>query len=522
MANLLYFILMNRIAKIYPYVKLIFIIGIALPNISNGVRKSEIRRPNIIIVISDDHPYQIISAYGSAIAKTPQIDRIAKEGAIFQHAYVTNSICGPSRAVFLTGKYSHKNGFKDNDFSRFDSSQQTFMKLLGQSGYQTAWIGKWHLVSNPRGFDYWTVLPDQGRYYNPEFISMDGSKYVAGGYATNVIEDYAEKWIGQRDQSKPFCLVIGHKAPHRTWIPDTLDLGLYDSHQFALPSNFYDDYTNRKVAQKNNLTIDKTIQLDYDLKVNTKEFDKDFYTDKQRERLKKYYKSVSDEFNAKNLSGKELIEWKYQRYMVDFLNTSHSIDRNMGRLLDYLDAHHLAENTLVIYMSDQGAYLGEHGWIDKRWMYEESFRTPMLMRYPGKIKPGTSYGQMILNLDLAPTLLEVSGVAVPEDMQGESMVKLFDDKKKILHDAVYYHYYEPNHKVPPHLGIKTDRYKLIYFYDQLNSWEFYDIENDPQEMKNGINDKKNARIIEQMKKRLLKLIDEYDDQEAKVKLKGGL
>lgn len=480
------------------------------------------KRPNIIVIISDDHPYQIISAYGSKIAKTPNIDRLYKEGAIFQRSYVTNSICGPSRAVFLTGKYSHKNGFKDNDFSSFDGSQQTFIKLLGQSGYQTAWIGKWHLGSLPEGFSYWTILPDQGRYYNPEFIGMDGGKYVAKGYASNVIEDFSEDWINKRDKEKPFCLVIGHKAPHRTWIPDTLDLGMYDTKKFPLPTSFYDDYKGRRTAGENHLSISETIQLDYDLKVNTKEFDKDFYDEKVRSRLKKYYSAVSEDFESKKLTGRDLIEWKYQRYMIDFLNTSNSVDRNVGKLLSCLDKNKLMENTIVIYMSDQGSYLGEHGWIDKRWMYEESFRTPMLIRYPGVIKPGTSYGQMVMNLDIASTLLEVADVKIPKDLQGESLVLIFTNPRKTIHDAIYYHYYEPNHKVPPHIGIKTSRYKLIYFYETTKAWEFYDEEKDPQELYNGIDDKENAQVIKELKKQLDFLIDKYDDQEAKDKLKQGL
>ncbi len=393
----------------------------------NGIAQ---QRPNIVLIISDDHAYQAISAYGSNLVQTPNIDRIANEGAIFKKAYVTNSICGPSRATIITGKYSNKNGFKDNEHSSFDGSQNTFIKELTKSGYQTAWIGKWHLETQPQGFTYWQILPGQGQYYNPDFLMMDGSTKRLDGYASNVIEDVSETWLNKRDTSKPFCLVIGHKATHRTWMPDTADLGMFDNKTFYLPHNFYDDYAGRQAAAVQDMTIEKTMIMGYDLKIfqneeaENKEGSIKRMNAAQRKKFDEYYQPIIADFKSKNLSGKALTEWKYQRYMKDYLSTAASLDRNLGRTLDYLDKNNLAGNTIVIYMSDQGFYLGEHGWFDKRWMYEESFRTPMVMRYPGVVKRGTVNNDMVMNLDIAPTVLSAAGVHIPNDMQGESYMPL--------------------------------------------------------------------------------------------------
>jgi arylsulfatase A-like enzyme len=476
-------------------------------------------QPNILIIISDDHAYQSISAYGSKLAKTPNIDRLAKEGALFNKAYVTNSICGPSRAVILTGKYSHKNGFKDNVNFTFDGSQQTFVKELGKAGYQTAWIGKWHLTSLPQGFDFWQVFPGQGEYYNPDLIMMDGKKKRYEGYASNLVEDFSEDWLNNRDTTKPFCLVIGHKAAHRTWLPDIQDLGRYDDVQFPLPANFYDDYKNRDAAAVQDMSISKSMRMDYDLKMKMNDSAKLGFarlTPAQRKIIEPYYQKIEDDLKGKNLSGNALTEWKFQRYMKDYLNTAQSIDRNIGRTLEYLDKHHLKENTIVIYMSDQGFYLGEHGWFDKRWMYEESFRTPMLARFPGVIKPGTTFNQMVMNLDIAPTMLDIAGVAIPKDMQGISMKPLFAKQNAPWRNELYYHYYEnTEHKVSPHFGIKTNPYKLIRFYERVNGWELYDLQKDPHEMNNIYGKKGYEKITAQLKQQLNKLIDQYDDQDAK-------
>jgi arylsulfatase A-like enzyme len=477
------------------------------------------KKPNIIIIVSDDHAYQAISAYGSKLTKTPGIDRIAKEGVIFKKAYVTNSICGPSRAVILTGKYSHKNGFKDNVTTRFDSSQNTFIKELTKSGYQTAWIGKWHLQALPEGFTFFQVFPGQGSYYNPDVIMMDKSVKRIPGYASNVTEDLSEAWLNERDKSKPFCLVIGHKAPHRMWQPDTVDLGRFDSVTFPLPPNFYDDYKGREAARVQDMSIDKTMRMDYDLKMfdsTIREFSVLRMNDAQRRKSDAYYAAIYKDFKSKNLSGQALVEWKYQRYMKDYLSTAASMDRNIERTLDYLDRNGLAQNTIVIYVSDQGFYLGEHGWFDKRFMYEESFRTPMVMRYPGKIKAGSTSNDLVMNLDIGPTILEAAGVKVPGDMQGKSFLPLVTGKKLPWRDAIYYHYYEKGeHSVSPHFGVSTKRYKLIRFYNVVNSWELYDMQKDPREMNNVYGKKGMEAVTADMKIRLSGLIDHYEDDDAK-------
>ncbi|MFN8252790.1 MAG: sulfatase [Ferruginibacter sp.] len=481
------------------------------------------QRPNIVLIVSDDHAYQTISAYGSKLTHTPNIDRIAKEGAIFNKAYVTNSICGPSRAVILTGKYSHKNGFKDNDNSRFDGSQNTFIKELTKSGYQTAWIGKWHLESEPLGFTFWQILPGQGHYYNPDFLLINGGRKRAEGYVANIVEDIAEEWLDKRDTTKPFCLVIGHKNTHRSWLPDTSDLGLFDKTIFPLPNNFYDDYTGREAAKIQDMTIAKTMVMGYDLKMFDKEEDanKEGSTSRmnatQKEKFMNYYNAINKELKEKNLSGSALTEWKYQRYMKDYLATAASLDRNIGRTLDYLDKHGLTNKTIVIYVSDQGFYMGEHGWFDKRFMYEESFRTPMMMRYPGVVKAGSINNSLVMNLDIAPTLLQAAGVPIPVDIQGKSFLPLVINHKEKGRDALYYHYYETTvHNVSPHFGVKTKQYKLIRFYEKVNSWELYDLKKDKNEMKNVYGQKGYEKITAILKKWLKELIAEYEDEEANV------
>ncbi len=475
-------------------------------------------RPNIVIIVSDDHAYQTISAYGSKLMQTPNIDRIANEGVLFKKAYVTNSICGPSRAAILTGKYSHKNGFKDNTHSRFDSSQNTFIKELSKTGYQTAWIGKWHLESQPQGFSYWQILPGQGSYYNPDLLMMDGSKKRVAGYVANVVEDLAESWLDNRDTTQPFCLVIGHKNTHRTWIPDTMDMGRFDNTTFELPDNFYDSYQARSAAAGQDMTIAKTMIMGYDLKMFDGEIKEGSITRMnaaQRAKFDAYYNPILADFKQQHLTGNALTEWKYQRYLKDYLATAVSLDRNIGRTLDYLDKHKLSQNTIVIYVSDQGFYMGEHGWFDKRFMYEESFRTPLLVRYPGTVTPGTTNNNMVMNIDIAPTLLSAAGVAVPNDMQGESFLAQFNNKQGKTRKAMYYHYYENGeHAVSPHFGISTGRYKLIRFYKRVENWELYDLKKDKREMKNLYDDKRYKKRIAKLKKQLNSVIKQYDDTDA--------
>jgi len=481
------------------------------------------KAPNILIIFSDDHAYQAISAYGSKLMQTPNIDRIAKQGAIFRNVFVTNSLCAPSRATLLTGKYSHINGLTINNISNpFNVQQELFPRILQQNNYQTAWIGKWHLQTLPDGFDFWKILPDQGQYYNPQFINMNNDTVASKGYVTNLITDFAEEWISKRDTGKPFCLVVGEKATHREWLPDLPDLGSFDDSSFAMPSSFYDDYQGRLAAKNQDMTIDKTMVLKSDLKIHA-DYDKsgiyNRFTPQQKEVFYNYYENkISKDFDAHHYTGDALVKWKYQRYLRDYLATAKSLDRNIGLLLDYLDKNRLTGNTIVIYASDQGFYMGEHGWFDKRFMYEESLRTPMVMRYPGTIQPGTSINEMIVNIDFAPTLLQAAGVKVPADMQGSSFLPLF--KKNNTHTgwrkAMYYHYYEyPRpHRVAPHFGIRTQRFKLIRFYGPADYWELYDLLRDPHEMKNIYAIKANEQLVAGLKKQLENLIGQYKDEEA--------
>ncbi|MEX2234813.1 MAG: sulfatase [Cyclobacteriaceae bacterium] len=483
------------------------------------------KEPNILFIISDDHALQAINTYSGKYGITPNIDRIGKEGVVFRNAFVTNSICAPSRAVLLTGKYSHKNGHRDNR-SRFDASQDVFSRRLQQGGYQTAWIGKWHLESYPQGFDYWKILPGQGFYYNPEFISMTGDTSSIDGYCTEVITDLTLDWLDKREKDKPFCLVVGEKATHRTWMPDLQDLGRFDNVDFKLPENFWDDYAGRKAAQKQFMTIE-SLHLSYDLKLqadtgmgkaNYLRFDAG-----QKKIWDAYYDKIELEFSSKNVSGKDLTEWKFQRYMRDYLSTAVSMDRNIGRILDYLDQHGLKENTLVVYTSDQGFYMGEHRWFDKRFMYEESMRMPLLMRYPGKIKAGIEINDLVVNIDFAPTLLSVGGVQVPENIQGKSLLPLVEGKRTEWRESVYYHYYEypDEHRVMPHFGIRTKRYKLIRFYGDGDFWELYDLSNDAREMNNLYPGRKYDKLVKALKDDLKSLIQQYDDQEALEKMMDG-
>lgn len=476
-------------------------------------------RPNIVVIISDDHSYQTIGAYGSTTGRTPHIDRIAQEGTVFNRAYVTNSICGPSRAVLLTGKYSHKNGFKDNETSNFDHGQESFIKQLGQHGYKTAWMGKIHLGHDLQGFTDYDILVEQGHYFNPDFINPEG-RTRSEGYVSDVVTDKALAWM-EKHREEPFCVVIGHKATHRTWMPDPSDFGKNDKKEFPLPATFYDDYEGRVAAAQQEMSIDKDMIMGYDLKmfesVERMRQDGNFkrMNDQQLQAYIDYYRPIYEELQQQDLSGKELAEWKFRRYMIDYLNTAESMDRNIGRVLDYLKENNLEDNTLVLYLSDQGFFMGEHGWFDKRWMYEESFRTPMLAKLPGVIKPGSTVEAPVMNVDLAPTFLELAGVPVPSDMQGKSILPLLKGNKRNIRQAAYYHYYENGeHAVSPHFGVSDGRYKLIRFYKRVEGWEFFDLKNDPSEMNNRYQDKKYKKQIAKMKKLLLEQIDSLDDTDA--------
>ncbi len=478
------------------------------------------QRPNILFIFTDDHAVQAISAYGSKINMTPNIDRIAEKGVIFVNSFCCNSICAPSRATVLTGKHSHKNGLLNNQ-TDFDPSQMTFPKLLQKAGYQTALIGKWHLKSEPQGFDHWEILPGQGQYYNPEFITPEGKKQYTG-YCTDIVTSLSLQWLRSRDKSKPFLLMCQHKAPHRNWAPGPKHLTMYDDVEIPEPSTLFDDYANRNpVLKKNEMEIARHMMMGWDLKLDGtgikdalgRDWDNPEYkrlTPEQKAMWDAAYGPKNKKFLEDMPKGKDLVRWKYQRYVKDYLRCIASVDDNIGRLLDYLESTGELENTLVAYSSDQGFYLGEHGWYDKRWMYEESLRMPLIMCWPARIKGGMRVTELVQNIDYAPTFLKAAGIEPPEEMQGDSLLQLFDQKNPDWRDTIYYHYYEQGeHNVPRHDGVRTHRYKLIHFYDD-NDWDLYDLEKDPHEMRDVFNDPVYTEVREMMIRRYRALRKHYD------------
>ena len=489
--------------------------------------------------MADDHAVKAISSYSADLIDTPNIDRLAREGARFQNAFVTNSICSPSRAVLLTGKHSHINGLRDNR-DIFDGSQVTFPKLLQESGYQTAIVGKWHLKSDPTGFDFWQILIDQGEYYSPQFRSSEGTTQYDGAYVTDKITDIALSFLESRDSTKPFALLYHHKAPHRNWMPAPKFLDEAYEREFPLPESFDDDYEGRPAAAAQDMKVaDMFLSWDMKLPIANVEDETESGGGRGRstaateavdgwkaafERLssdqKVVWESYLERVNAnyemvKNDAG-ELARWKYQRYMNDYLGTIRSIDENIGRVLDYLDQNGLSENTIVVYTSDQGFYLGEHGWYDKRFMYEESMRTPLLIRFPEEIRAGLIVQKLVQNLDFAPTLLDLTTGIVPADMQGLSLRPLLDEAAQAKwRTSLYYHYYEyPHgwHSVHPHYGVRTERYKLIHFYGEMDHWELYDLMEDPDELDNLYDDSEYAAVRTDLQDELRKLRLEYNDQ----------
>ena len=492
------------------------------------------KTPNIIFIMTDDHAYQAISAYGSKLMQTPNIDRLANEGMLFENAYVTNSICSPSRAVALTGKFSHLNGVRDN-LDVFDPSQVTFPKILQKNGYETAVVGKWHLKSEPTGFDFWKVLPDQGHYYDPKFRTSKGT-LQEDGYVTDITTDLAIQYLDSiRNKEKPFLLMYHHKAPHRQWWPSMEDLEAYKDTEIPSPSTLYDNYINRGTAAKEaEMRIGDHMALSADNKIHPDILDDmkleeflDWYEsaylerydrldDEEKKKWDKVYGEINEDFKENAPKGKALTFWKYQRYMQDYLGCLKSVDRNIGRLLEHLDKKGLTDNTVIIYTSDQGFYLGEHGWFDKRFMYEPSFRTPLIMRYPQMIKAKSKNRDLVQNLDFAPTLLDFADVEIPKEMQGRSMLPLFKEDNSNWRDALYYHYYEyPGiHMVKRHYGIRTERYKLIHFYYDVNEWELYDLRNDPDEMNNVYGHPDYKKIQEMMHKRLDEIRLQYKDSDS--------
>ena len=480
--------------------------------------------PNIIFIMSDDHAFQAVSAYGHNLNNTPNIDRLAKEGAIFNKGFVTNSICAPSRAVMLTGKHSFVNGKVDN-VQPFNWDQSNFAKDLQNSGYETALIGKIHLKGAPQGFDHWSVLPGQGHYYNPKFIE-NGDTIQIEGHVTPITTNMTLDWLkNKRSKDIPFLLLYHQKAPHRNWMTEEKYLTLFDDKTFDPPANFFDNYEGMGTAAKEQeMQIDGHALWGHDFKflvnpVTGKKtnFNRELnrLTDEQREKWLAAYTPKNDAFRNANLNDRELGIWKFNRYLKDYLRTIQSIDDGVGEVLNYLDENNLSENTIVVYTSDQGFYLGEHGWFDKRFMYEESLRTPILMRYPKEIEKGTQVNELIQNLDFAPTFLDYAGIEIPNDIQGESFRKIVSKTKSEWRDAIYYTYYEyPSvHMVKRHYGVRTDRYKLMHFYYDIDEWEMYDLKEDPSEMKNIYNDSNYKEIKDMMHKRLTEMRDKYGDSD---------
>ncbi|MEB2784445.1 sulfatase family protein [Algoriphagus persicinus] len=492
------------------------------------------QRPNIIFIMSDDHAYQAISAYDNRLIETPNIDRIADMGILFTNASVTNSICAPSRATILTGKHSHINGKIDNYYP-FDTTNVTFPQLLQDAGYQTAMFGKLHFGNNPKGFDQFKILPGQGSYYNPDFITKNVGNIKVEGYVTDIVTDMTLDWLEkERNKEEPFMLMYLHKAPHRAWLMAERHYEEFTNKTFPEPATLFDDYSGRThAAEEAEMSILDDMGWAGDNKVypavmnelgieeishDKIRFENEYkrFTPSQRENFDKAYSKVSEGLKKlyPSMTEEDKMKWKYQRYMQDYLGTIKSVDENVGRLLDYLEANDLLENTIIVYTSDQGFYLGEHGWFDKRFVYDESFKTPLLMAWPGKTKAGIKSDAMVQNLDFAQTFLDAAGVDAPADMQGESMVPLLTgNEDQWTRDAVYYHYYEypAEHMVNRHYAIVTKEYKLIHYYFVENAWELIDRKKDPNELKNVYNDPEYAEIRAALHVRLEKLREKYKD-----------
>ena len=522
------------------------------------------QRPNIVYIMCDDHAFQCISAYGSPISKlapTPNIDRIAERGMRFDRAFVENSLSTPSRACLMTGLYSNQNGQRQLG-EGIDTTRTFFTEQLQQAGYQTAVVGKWHMGCDPKGFDYYHIYNDQGQYYNPQYrgTDTDGKYIVEEGYSTDLTTDHALSFIEHRDASKPFCLLLHHKAPHRNWLANTKYFGMYDNVTFSMPETFYDDYETRGSAVRTQkMSVTKDMRWEQDFKVpemlDTANADSwDSYLSlmnevnrmnpEQRIAWGKYYFPRNRRLLEARLTGKELDEWKYQNYIRDYMSVIKSVDESVGRVLDYLDSHGLTDNTIIVYTSDQGFYMGEHGWFDKRFMYEESLRTPLLISYPGHIQPGTVCNKLVQNIDYAPTFLDLAGISKPKELPGRSLTPLFKagDKVKGWRNSIYYHYYDypTYHMVRKHDGVRTDRYKLIHFYgaggldavkenkyqrqpgtrehgcmtyltslgyfepkdSAVNYNELYDLQADPHELNNLYGKPGYEKITKQLKKQL--------------------
>jgi len=459
----------------------IVLMGLLTWSIGSAADMVPADRPNIFFILADDHAAHAVSAYGSRINRTPHIDRLAREGVLFENCFAVNSICAPSRASILTGLYGHVNGVRDNG-GRLRPGLATFPKLLQQAGYATAVIGKWHLKDPPEGFDHWCILPGQGAYFNPPMIA-NGRQERYAGYVSEVITDQAIEWLSQRDSGKPFCLLVHHKAPHANWEPGPHYADLFRETSIPEPPTFHDDHATRGQGIRSHRLFvgPKLWELHY------------------QPRFGPIPDDVSD---AK--------AWVYQRFIKDYLRCVASVDESTGKLLDYLDAAGMADNTIVVYTSDQGFFLGEHGLYDKRFMYEESIRMPLLVRWPGKTKEGRRTDRIVLNVDFAPTLLSLAGVALPKTMQGRSFLPLLcGEQPADWRRAMYYRFYEQAYGIGPHEGVRTEQYKLIHYLYDDNAWELYDLKQDPRELHNVFGDSGYVEVAAQLQGRLAALREEH-------------
>lgn len=514
---------------------------LAVTSCSKKDNKKEKTKPmNIVYIMSDDHSFQTISCYDTRYIKTPNIDRIANEGVRFTESFVANSLSGPSRACMLTGKHSHINGKTNNEHGHeFDQYQETMPKVLHNAGYQTCMIGKIHLDGIPQGFDYWCILPGQGDYYNPKFVLPQGNPLdpegktdtvETKGYVTDIITDKSLEWLDHRDKSKPFAIFIHHKASHRNWMPDTLDLKAFENVEYKLPDNYFDNYKGREAASKQEMEITRDLDPVYDLKLLKDAKHTRLYNlylgiynrlpEDVKQKFDSLYNPISKYYWNANLKGEALAQFKFNRYMRDYSKVLLSLDRNIGRVYDYLKEHDLLDNTLIVYTSDQGFYMGEHGWFDKRFMYEESMRTPLVMRLPKGYNKRGDVTELVQNIDYAPTFIDMAGIKVPDDMQGKSLVPLLKDNKPVKNwdrKGLYYHFYEypGEHQVRRHYGIRGTRYKLIHFYGDIDKWELYDLKTDPHEMNNLYDNSEYKHIADSMKIELNKLEVQYKAENAR-------
>ena len=517
--------------------------------LSAQTRAAENKKPNILFIITDDHAYQTLgTGKDDSPVALPNFNKLGRQGMVFDRSYCANSLCGPSRACILTGRHSHMNGFVFNGQKPLDGSQPTYPKMLQKAGYQTGLFGKWHLESNPTGFDTWEIFPGQGSYYNPDFISLkpDGKRQTKRfpGYATDVVTDKSIQWLENRDKNKPFLLVVGHKAPHRAWCPALRHLGKVDTSGMTPPANFHDDYANRpEFLKKNQQTVANHMAIYSDLKVLKDHVPEEMrksivspgygwdlgelnrMTPEEKKTWTDYYakrtKSLVDGMKSGKLKDpKAFAEWKWHAYMEDYLGCLLSVDDSIGRLMEYLDKEGIAKDTLVIYCGDQGFYMGEHGMYDKRWIFEESFRMPLIMRWPGHIRPGVRSSAMVQELDYAPTFCDVAGVNTKENMntfQGRSLTPLFKtgEHQDFKNRSLYYAFYENpgEHNAPRHDGLRTDRYTLSYIWTS-DEWMLFDNQKDPAQMHNVINKPEYAETVKELKTLYGKLRKDYQVPEG--------